>query len=189
MSYVIRNLQLEDIPRVMSDWLRSYRREKELRHVPNPVYFHYHHALVGSLITDERVLWGVVCPSDQPNLIAGFCAAEPLGGGPLLVHYVYVSKTFRRLGLGSRMLATLGVMKDTPVMVTHHSYPGEQLLKSRGNVGLYNPYLAFGRTPVAAPVVGKRCTAAWRKAVAKEAKNVAAGHNQSETAGERDAKP
>lgn len=148
-NYILRPLRAADVPRIFSDWLKSYRGERELKYVPNPIFFHWHHRILESLMVDPTVAWLVAVPSDKPDMIVGWACAQEFAGGALLLHYLYVAKNFRRLGIGSRLLATLGLVKDVGVMVTARSFGGEALLRSRGNESAYNPYLFMGRAPVA----------------------------------------
>lgn len=184
---IIRPLKVTDVSRVFVDWLRSYRREDELKHVPNPVYYHYHHELIASLMLDGHATWAVVVPSDKPDLIVGWACAEPLGEGPMLLHYVYVAKTYRRLGVGSRILATLGIAKDTALMVSHRTFPFENFLASRGNQSVYNPYIGMARLGAARPE-GAHVTPAWREAVRKTRGKSKHGYAVNETAAERSAR-
>ncbi len=155
-NYILRPLMADDVPRIFSDWLRSYRAEKELRNVPNPVFFHWHHRLVESLLVDPTAAWLVAVDPESPTMIAGWACAQEFANGKLLVHYLYVAKNLRRLGLASRLLASLGVPKDEPLMVTARTFAGEAVLRSRGNLGVYNPYLLMGRAPVSVVVESRK---------------------------------
>ena len=190
-SYIVRPLLAADVPRVFKDWLMSYRQEKALRTVSNPVFFHWHHTVIESLMLDPTVVWWVAVDQARPNLIAGFiCAQEFAGNKQFLVHYVYVGRSFRRLGLASRLLATLGVPRDQGVMCTHESFAGHALLLSRGNVGVYNPYLFMGRAAAVdlLPVSTEPGRADIVKAIGKSSKELRKGFNINEEAVDRTGK-
>lgn len=182
-NFLIRSMRVTDIPRIFRDWLQSYHSATEIRHVPNPVYYHWHHKLLESLMVDETVVWLVACDAANPDLITGWLCAQQFAGDQYLVHYVYVPKTYRRFGLASRLLATLGLAKDVGVMVTANTNSGTMLLRSRGNQPVYNPYLLLGRAVV--PVNESESRRDIRAALKKSYKASRIGFNINETPEER----
>ncbi len=185
-QFIVRDLRASDVPRIFSDWLKSYRRERELRNVSNPVFFHWQHKAVESLLTDSTVAWAILVDAANPEFVVGWACAQTFEGGAILLHYVYVAQTFRRLGLASRLLATLGAPKDAGLMTTAHTFGGTALLRSRGNEPVYNPFLLFGRLSVPVSTVAPRTEVA--KAILKSAKAHRRGFPIDETPAERDAK-
>jgi GNAT superfamily N-acetyltransferase len=182
-SYVLRPLRAADVARIFSDWLQSYHSATEVRKIPNPVYYHWHHKILESLMVDPMVAWQVAVDPANPDLIAGWACYQHFQGGAALVHYVYVARTFRRLGLASRLLATAGVPRDQGVMVTATTHAGNQLLVSRGNEAVYNPYLLFGRAPM--PPISTEVRKDIADAIKASAKAHKAGYNLQERPEER----
>ena len=183
-SLVIRPLVAGDVPRIFKDWLMSYHSSPEVRRIPNPVFYHWHHKLLESLMVDPTVVWLVAVALDNPNHIAGWLCAQEFAGGTFLVHYVYVARVYRRLGLASRLLATLGAPKDTGLMVTATTFSGNALLTSRGNAPVYNPYLLLGRSDV--PQEKERQRADILAELRRSAKAHRVGYNLAEKPEERE---
>lgn len=186
--YIIRDLRPGDVRRIFKDWLMSYRREKALRAVPNPVYFHWYHALIESLLVDSSVAWLVVCDPERPDVVVGWLCAQEFANKAFLVHYVYVSRTFRRWGIASRLLASLGVQKRTAVMCSNTTFAGECLLSARECELVYNPFLMMGRcrTEGLFPITEQAPRADVRAEIRRSAKELGRGFNQNEKAEERD---
>lgn len=182
-SLVLRPLRTRDVPRILKDWLVSYHTATEVREIPNGVYYHWHHKLLESLMEDPEVVWLVAVPAESPDLIAGWLCASQFAGGSMLLHYVYVTRNYRRLGLGQRLIATAGVPAGQGVMTTALTFTGKALLKSRGNTAAFNPYLLMGRSPIPAPPTEVR--ADIRKELTKSRKTMRFGVNLNEEPGER----
>lgn len=140
-----------DVARIFSDWLRSYRNAPGMSAIPNEVYFYWHHRILESLWADPTCVFVVACSPDDPNKIYGWLCgqrAESLAGDQVIVHYVYVAKLYRRMGLASRLLATFDTRPDAataPLVVTARTDAGRELLKDRLTV--FNPYLVWARAP------------------------------------------
>ncbi len=148
---VIRGMRPSDVARVFRDWMRSLRDSPGFRAIPAPVFQYWHHRCIESAMEDPTVAWLVaVAPGDQ-EFIYGWAAAQVTKEGTWVLHYVYVSKPFRRLRLGSRLLATFGIPKDAGVVTTAHTVVGHQFLLARGNPPVYNPYMFLGRSPIQTP--------------------------------------
>lgn len=183
-SFVLRDIRANDVARILKDWLQSYHRATEVRKIPNPVWYWWMHKIIESVMEDPTVLWMVAVPAEQPDLIAGWCCAQQFAGGNMLVHYTYVTRSYRRLGLASRMLAAAGVAADVGLMVTATTFAGVALLKSRGNEPVWNPFLLMGRAPILAPTSDVR--ADIRKELRRSARASRVGFDINETPKERE---
>lgn len=158
LPVTVRLKTADDMNRVFSDWLRSYRNAPGMASIPNEVYFYWAHRILESFWSDPTCTFLVACSPEDPRKIFGWLCgqrAESLAGDQVIVHYLYVPKLYRRMGLGSRLLATFdtrplpfaGEARDMrPLVVTHRTDAGRELLRSRGTV-VYNPFLAWARAP------------------------------------------
>lgn len=90
----------------------------------------------------------VACSVDDPWLIYGFAIFERTGAA-LALHYVYVKATYRRGGLGSRLVAIAANRRG--VIVASHRTRGWDGLATRlrhsGYQLAFNPYLALPAPP------------------------------------------
>lgn len=167
LPVTVRLKTADDMNRVFSDWLRSYRNAPGMASIPNEVYFYWAHRILESYWSDPTCTFLVACSPEDPRKIFGWLCgqrAESLAGDQVIVHYVYVPKLYRRMGLASRLLSTFDtrpLLKDTisgpmlggdmrPLVVTHRTDAGRELLRSRGVV-VYNPFLAWARAPALGP--------------------------------------
>lgn len=145
-----------DLERIFSDWLRSYRKEGGMG-ISNEVYFYWHHRVVESYWVDRSATWLVCCDTSDTSKIYGWLCghvADSAAGDQRLLHYVYVPKLYRRLGVASRLVATFDQRqdrKDQAIVTTAQTAPGKLLVASLYAVNVYNPYFAWGRAPVLVP--------------------------------------
>lgn len=141
----IRARMPEDIPLVTDAWLRSYAGSVLARELDSEVYRHHEHALIQRLWRDPGVTWLMAAPPDAGTFAYGFLCGEATDAGPVL-HYIYVKRDDRRLGIGGELLTTFleGQPRDR-AFYTHRTRDGEALLRSRfaPSEVLYDPYLAW----------------------------------------------
>lgn len=142
-----------DFPRIASDWLKSYRNAPGMKPIPNEVFYWWTHRIVESFWADPTCAVLVACAPDDPNKIFGwFCGqrADSLAGDQTIAHYCYVAKLYRRMGLASRLLEAFDSRPDAasqPLVITHRTDAGRELLAKRTGPVIYNPYLAWSRAP------------------------------------------
>ena len=143
---IIRQARVSDIQFLTSSWLKSYRNAAAVRGVPNSVYFFYHHKLLEELLSRCTVL--IYCYPDNQDQILGYVCAEVFDSA-LVVHYAYVKKTFRRLGIAKALIKHLVETEEPPaVLYTHKTkdiYPLERDLKEKG--WLFHPYMLWVSLP------------------------------------------
>lgn len=146
----LRGRSDHDLAKFFSDWLRSARNAPGYNAIPNETYYWHHHRILETLWLDETVVWVVACDPKDPTRIFGWLCgqrADTIAGDSVIVHYVYVNKLYRRMGVATALLKAFDgrEVKNLPVVVTAISPPGRELLRS--SVWLYNPYLLWSRTP------------------------------------------
>lgn len=145
-----------DIARVFSDWLKSARSWPVFAQIPNETYFWNQHRVIEALWVDPTVLFVVACSPDDPTKIYGWLAgqrADTLAGDVPVVHFTYVSKLYRRMGVASVLLAAFDQRadKNLPLVVTSISPAGRELLGNQP--WIYNPFILWARTPLPGPGV------------------------------------
>lgn len=145
-----------DIARVFSDWLKSARNAPVFAQIPNETYYWNQHRVVEALWVDPTVLFVIACDPKDPTKIYGWLAgqrADTLAGDVPVVHYTYVSKLYRRLGVATALLGAFDQHADKtlPVVVTAVSPAGRELLGER--TWIYNPFIVWARTPLPGPGV------------------------------------
>jgi GNAT superfamily N-acetyltransferase len=88
-----------DVPLVCSSWLKSHWQA--VRHsIANTVFMSGHHRRIEDALKRGVVL--VAHPEDDEGQILGWCAGEKAGDVGV-VHYVYVKRPFRRMGIGREL--------------------------------------------------------------------------------------
>lgn len=143
-SIQLRKATRRDIPFITSGWLKSFRNAPFVRGVPNTVYYYHHHKLLETLIPRSTVL--VACNAEDTDQLVGFICYETFKEG-VLIHYVYVKQTLRKVGIAKKMFET--AVEGAPlIQYTAKTYPifdMEERLKERGAV--YNPYSLYTSLP------------------------------------------
>jgi GNAT superfamily N-acetyltransferase len=121
----------EDVAFVRSSWLRSYRDRVE---VSGPVYWHFQGFLVDRLL--QRAHTTVACnPEDAAQIFA--YAVHETRGPILLLHYLLVKAPFRKLGLASLLMESIGAKG------CHYTHRTPAFLPLARRFGAhFNPYLA-----------------------------------------------
>lgn len=121
----------EDMAFIFATWLQCYKHSSSFaRHIPKKVYFEQHHAIVERLLARCEVL---VCTlADSDSTIVGYVVR-----GPGILHFVYVKKDFRRMGVASGLLVDV----DPNAMVFTHWTEGFDLILRKWPHMQYNPYL------------------------------------------------
>lgn len=143
---VLRAAKLSDINFLTSSWLRSYRNAPAVSGVPNSTYYYYHHKVLEELLTRCTVM--VACFPDRPDQILGYVCAEKFDAG-LVIHYLYVKKTFRNFGIARKLVDHLVEAEKPPkILYTHKTrdmFPIERKLRDNG--WEFHPYLLWVSLP------------------------------------------
>lgn len=121
----LRPMRDLDTPLIFSSWLRSYRPSADPK-VDKDVYYREHHKVVERLLREAEVVVATA-EGDDDTVVGWVCSS------PGVLHYVYVKEAFRRMGLGTWLLACQGPYSQ----YSHATRYGELLLKGEGT---YNPY-------------------------------------------------
>lgn len=96
----IRSANKDDIPFVYSTWLRSYKHSSPVtRCIRSDAFYAGHQKILDSILSSEGVTVVIACDREDLNLIFGFLAYEPE-----IVHFVYIKKPFRKMGIAKKLL-------------------------------------------------------------------------------------
>jgi len=134
----IRLAYIEDLPFIFATLLRSYRHASTFaRKISNEVFYKYHHMFLDSCLkrTCSRVL--VAHPKGSPDVILGYLLTERREDGMDVVHYTYVKKSFRQMGVAKALWAHL---EDKNYVITHYTVDADWIMKKYSKL-TYNPYL------------------------------------------------
>ncbi len=143
VALTIRTSTAQDLPFIWNSWLKSYRDNNgQAKAVASETYFTEHRALVGALCKRSAIL--IACAADYPEQIYGYAVFEAFAGPMLVLHYVYVKRTYRRFGIASELVAKarLAVQQPEgiPIGATHVTRLWHNHLRDRWGMW-FNPYL------------------------------------------------
>lgn len=160
ISLDIRPAEADDVSFVVGTWVEGYRRGSPWAHrLRDHVFFRHHQPVIAEILSRAEVL--VACDQSDPRVIYGDVVFElETPEGPA-IHWIYVKKSLRRLGVGRRLLEATGLPVDLAgVNVTHPTYswfatrrigadgevsvPGRSGLEELFPQAIHNPYLGLG---------------------------------------------
>jgi GNAT superfamily N-acetyltransferase len=154
--YRLRLQSKSDEPSIYSDWLRSARKSRTYAGVKSQVFYFWQHLVIEQLLIDPSVTWLVASSLSDPTKIYGWLCgqrADTLAGDQAVIHYLYVKRLYRRVGIASRLIESFAGSAPA-LVVTSMTDSGRALLGDRTFV--FNPFLQFARTPETAPKVSAR---------------------------------
>lgn len=167
--YRLRLNTKSDEPSIYSDWLRSARKSRTYAGVKSQVFYFWQHLVIEQLLADPSVTWLIASSLVDPTKIYGWLCgqrADTLAGDQAVIHYLYVKRLYRRVGIASHMLTQFSGSAPA-LVVTSMTDSGRELLGDRTFV--FNPYLQFARTPATVSQHAARST------VAKSRRELAGG--------------
>lgn len=113
-----------DVALVTNAWVQEFRHAPAARFIRNADYYADQRTLIYRLLRASETL--VACAPDDENHLFGFVTFGP----GMLVHWVYVKDSYRRIGLGDALLEAAFPGRDiaaTPLFATHAGRNWEQL--------------------------------------------------------------
>jgi GNAT superfamily N-acetyltransferase len=150
-KFFVRAAHQSDVPFLTSTWLKSARDAFHYRGIPNTVYYDNMHFILEQVLPRATVL--VACDPDAVNVVYGYVVGEVIDGC-LTIHYCYVKKAWRRMGILSLLFRRLLEHErdfGRYFQVTHRSKAFKRFFDSRQVDGLipaqweytYNPFLLY----------------------------------------------
>jgi hypothetical protein len=135
--FKVRPAYLEDVPFIFATWLRSYRHSSTFaKKISNEIYYSRHHLVIDLILKREGSKVLVAHPEEDPDIILGYVVTEVQADGAEVVHYTYVKKSFRRMGIAEGLWKELDKSKD--YAFTHYTTDAEWLTKKYNLT--YDPY-------------------------------------------------
>lgn len=131
----------DDVAFITRSWLKSNRDAPMVQHVGNDVYYTLHHRIIERLWRDQRVTWLVACYPTDTTFIYGYACGEATNTGPIL-HYVYVRRSMRDMGVAQHLVATLADGADRGYH-SHLTSGWGHSARKFGITWVYAPYMAF----------------------------------------------
>lgn len=99
-DFTVRNPVGTDLAFIYASFLESYRYDSVIgRHCKNHVFFEAYSYVIDQLLIKSKVL--ICCHPETPECIFGYLIYD---GN--LIHYVFVKKIFRRLGIAELLFKT-----------------------------------------------------------------------------------
>lgn len=98
---------------ITDSWLKSYRISEHAKPIRSTEYFAGHQLVVERLLSLHGA--SVLCDdADERVVLAWACVAAPD-----TLHYVYVKRSCRGLGMSSELLRHCGVYAAAPLYISH----------------------------------------------------------------------
>lgn len=128
----------EDLPFIMSTWLKSARKQGDRAFMTNTVYFNNEKRRITDLF-DRAFVTMIVNSTDHDHLLGWVCH-ETMAEEIFIVHYVYVKKDYWRQGYAKLSLEKLyPEFKKTEIAITDvNGLVAEKREKYKLH---FNPYL------------------------------------------------
>lgn len=131
----VRPAKLEDLDFIYATWLKSYRHASQFaKKLTNKVFFEMHHKVIDNFVARGGLVQ-VAHPKGEPDVILGYICYEATMP---LVQYVYVKKTFRKMGVARALYKTTNIPDNG--IFTHWTTDTDWIIKKLENL-TYNPYL------------------------------------------------
>jgi GNAT superfamily N-acetyltransferase len=138
--WTIRRVYPSDLDFIIDTWTRSYReRGKLCPYIIEGLFFHEHSNLIRQIFGRAETF--VACDKDDDEMIIGYIVAAP--GMTDVLHYVYVKKAFRRMGVTRSLLEK--VKQGEMAVNTHENVPKGllKLIQDKYKSVSFNPYIFY----------------------------------------------
>jgi GNAT superfamily N-acetyltransferase len=132
--FKIRQAKGNDLNFIYSTWLRSYKHDSPVtKQIKRDLFFKEHQRLIDKIFMRPNINIYMACKDDDEDLVFGYIVYEPK-----TIHFIYVKESFRKLGIGKRLLGCLPTLND--VEASHLTYSLIELWNAGKLKVNYNPY-------------------------------------------------
>jgi len=108
----------DDIPFIYSSWLRSFKHSSALgKSMRSSVFFENYREIIDHILASQHSHVAIACLPDDPNVILGYLVYEIVSTREYIFHYCFVKESFRRLGIASALIKSLGHIQN--IIHTH----------------------------------------------------------------------
>jgi hypothetical protein len=137
-----RPLAEDDYSFVKDAWMRCFRFGSTLtKEIPSDIYIPRHGALIDNLL--HRCITELVCLKEDPATILGFLVYERITKLNI-IHFIYVKKDFRKMGLATALIANTKVDPDQSAYT--HRTRANLWIDERYPKLIFDPYLIQGES-------------------------------------------
>jgi hypothetical protein len=139
LPFDVRPVKDNDVPFIYATWLRSQRRQGDNTLLTSRIYFDGAHRRIARTLIRPTVQAFIICNPEDEEQLYGYVVTETIG--PVFaVHFAYVKRAFRRLGLMKSVLPFIySRFGKEEIAITHIS---DFVKDSREKYRLkFNPYL------------------------------------------------
>lgn len=112
-----RWMRADDVPLVMSSWLRSWKRGRHTRSMAQASYYEYARGIVNRLLSRDDVRVRVAVDDGDDARILGWLCWSMAGRLPV-VHYCYTKQEHRLHGVLRGLAAEAGITAESEVLWT-----------------------------------------------------------------------
>lgn len=134
----IRLMRPADLEFVMRSWLNAYKHASSFaRRIKNSVYYKWHHKIITGILLRKTTLTYVAVLREDSDTILGFLTFEEFDNEQV-VHFCYVKKDFRKMGL-CRSLLNDAEVELKNACFTHWTYPVDEMIRKYPSM-IYDPY-------------------------------------------------
>ena len=137
---LIRDMQISDRNFIFKSVLSHYKHgSPHTRLIADPIFYDAHHYIIGKAMRQEGAFCRMAVLKDDPDVVFGFI----LGNfDPETVHYIYVKKAFRRMGMARHLVESV-FDANSDIYFTHLTYDAANITRYYTQF-VYNPYLLNG---------------------------------------------
>lgn len=141
MHYKIRDGEAGDLNLILNSWLKTYKTSKFAQDIPSDIYYKYQQEKIKNLLKASDVI--IAHDQEDPTHIFGYACFDPnIISNVCVLHYLYIKKPFRGLGIFTDLLAAASAMshhhQNLPIVVTHET---NQFKKAHKAFYVFNPFL------------------------------------------------
>jgi ribosomal protein S18 acetylase RimI-like enzyme len=130
----VRPGYVEDLNFIFATWLRSYRHASQFaRKISNEIFYSRHHLVIDLILKRNGSKVLVAHPKGEPDVILGYVVTETQPDGANVLHYSYVKKSFRQMGIAKALWKDMN-----STVFTHHTADADWIAKKFNLV--YDPY-------------------------------------------------
>ena len=127
LPVMIRAPRPTDEGYILKSWLRVFRKNSRMRHLPEDVYYQDQADQIRQIISSAETL--IAANPDDDDEIHGYATVQRLDGDPLVLHFAYTRGQRRRQGVFRRLAEAHGMNLKRAFYYTHACPMTKNLLK------------------------------------------------------------
>lgn len=137
---LVRDAIEDDMPFFYNSLLHHYKHSSpHTRLISDFIFYRGHQKLISDTLERKGNVLKFAALKDDPKVVFGFLWANMC---PETLHYVYIKKAFRSLGLAKHLYFSV-FKPDQEVFFSHLSYDGGKII-CKYQQFMFNPYLLNG---------------------------------------------